>query len=120
MTPDQQAFEAAVYAHYQQRHAAGDTTDSHAPIGSPEHLLWKEADGTYGVLVNNAAWWGWQAAKVWEPEFDAMSVEQEKLVWEFCVEIAGKRGEKGSAPDPVRLLEMAQSLYLSERNERKI
>ncbi len=118
MTPDRQAFEAAAYAYYQERHAAGKTSDSHEPIGSPENFFWKEADGTYGVLMNNAAWWGWQAAKAWEPQFDVMSVEQEKLVQEFCLEIAGKRGEKGSPPDPVRLLEMAQSLYLAERNER--
>lgn len=53
----------------------------------------------------------------WEPAFDVMSWDQEKLAIKFCEEIAGKRGEKGSSPDPVRLLEMAQALYEAERKE---
>ena len=52
----------------------------------------------------------------WEPEFDAMALEQEHLVLDFCEEIAGRRGEPGSPPDPVRLLEMAQALYRAERD----
>jgi hypothetical protein len=55
--------------------------------------------------------------KRWEPEFDAISNEQERLVIQFCAEIAGKKGESGSPPDPVRLLEMAEQLYVAERNE---
>jgi len=57
------------------------------------------------------------AAKVegWRPEFDAMSPRQEELAIQFCQEIAGTRGEPGSPPDPVRLLEMAQALYEAER-----
>lgn len=57
------------------------------------------------------------AAKVegWRPEFDAMSPRQEELVMQFCQEIAGPRGQPGSPPDPVRLLEMAQALYEAER-----
>lgn len=47
-------------------------------------------------------------------KFDAMSPEQEVLAVQFCAEIAGKRGEKGKPPDPVRLLEMAEALYLAE------
>lgn len=31
--------------------------------GSPQQLLWRTADGTYGVLMFNAAWWGWQASQ---------------------------------------------------------
>ena len=62
MTPDQQVFEAAAYVYYQERHAAGKTSDSHEQIGTPENFFWKEADGTYGVVMINAAWWGWQAA----------------------------------------------------------
>ena len=53
----------------------------------------------------------------WRPEFDAMSPRQEELAIQFCQEIAGRRGEAGSAPDPVRLLEMAQQLYEAERND---
>jgi hypothetical protein len=51
----------------------------------------------------------------WRPEFDAMSPRQEELVVQFCQEIAGRRGEAGSPPDPVRLLDMAQALYEAER-----
>lgn len=52
----------------------------------------------------------------WRPEFDAMSPRQEELAIQFCQEIAGRRGEAGCAPDPVRLLEMAQELYEAEQS----
>jgi hypothetical protein len=48
------------------------------------------------------------------PTFDAMVPEQERLAIEFCMEIGGQTGRKGSLPDPVRLLEMAEALYLAE------
>ncbi len=59
------------------------------------------------------------AAKVegWLPAFDVMSTRQEELAIQFCQEIAGRRGEPGSPPDPVRLLEMAQALYVAERQD---
>ena len=62
MTPDREAFEQAAYAHYLERHAAGLTADKADPPGSPESLFWRQPDGSYGVLMFNAAWWGWQAA----------------------------------------------------------
>ena len=52
-----------------------------------------------------------------EPQFDAMSVEQERLAEQFCAEIAGPRGGKPSLPDPVRLLEMAEALYRAEAHQ---
>ena len=52
----------------------------------------------------------------WRPEFDAMSPRQEELAIQFCREIAGRRDEAGRLPDPVRLLEMAQALYMAERD----
>ena len=52
----------------------------------------------------------------WRPAFDAMSPRQEELAQQLCMEIAGRRGEPGSPPDPVRLLEMAQALYEAERD----
>lgn len=55
----------------------------------------------------------------WQPEFDAVVPEQERLVLAFCQEIAGKRGEAGSPPDPVRLLEMAEELYEAERDSHQ-
>lgn len=58
-----------------------------------------------------------RAEKSWKPQFDVMSPKQETLVMQFCMEIAGRRGEPGSLPDPVRLLEMAQALYEAEREE---
>ena len=51
-----------------------------------------------------------------EPQFDAISAEQERLAVQFCAEIAGRRGGKPSLPDPVRLLEMAEALYRAEVN----
>ena len=55
--------------------------------------------------------------EAWRPEFDAMTQRQEELAFQFCQEIAGRRGEAGRAPDPVRLLEMAQELYEAERSD---
>lgn len=55
----------------------------------------------------------------WQPAFDVMSPRQEELVIQFCQEIAGRKGEPGSPPDPVRLLEMAQALYEAERDTRR-
>lgn len=47
-------------------------------------------------------------------KFDAMSPAQEALAVQFCEEIAGPRGQQSRHPDPVRLLEMAEALYLAE------
>lgn len=55
------------------------------------------------------------AATQWEPQFDACSLEQERLARKFCLEIAGERGGPGVLPDPMRLLEMAEALYRAER-----
>jgi hypothetical protein len=52
------------------------------------------------------------------PHFDAMSHKQEVLVQQFCAEIAGPKGQPGRLPDPVRLLEMAEALYLAELEGR--
>ena len=63
------------------------------------------------------------AAAAWEMFWKPRNVlelrlcfQQEELVMQFCHEIAGPRGEKGSPPDPVRLLEMAGALYEAERD----
>lgn len=58
-----------------------------------------------------------KSESAWHPQFDLMSAKQEELVMQFCAEIAGPRGEKGSPPDPVRLLEMAEALYEAERGD---
>lgn len=65
--------------------------------------------------------WGYQkfarrilslrAMPLWEPEFDAISPNQESLAVEFCAEI--KEGI-----DAVRLLEMAEELYKAERDDK--
>src|SRR3546814_6046400 len=49
-----------------------------------------------------------------EAQFDVTSPAQEALAIQFCEEIAGRQGERGSPPDPVRLLEMAHALYRAE------
>jgi predicted TIM-barrel enzyme len=59
-------------------------------------------------------------ADAWKPEFDACSPKQEELVQAFCLEIAGIKGQPGRSPDPVRLLEMAQSLYEAELEDRTV
>lgn len=61
--PERAAFEQAAYQHYLERHRAGLVADSGAPACEPAALFWRQADGTYGVLMFNAAWWGWQAAR---------------------------------------------------------
>lgn len=61
MKSDQQLFEDAAFAMYQQKRNAG-TLPPDDGDGSRESLFWKQPDGTYGVLMFNAAWWGWQAS----------------------------------------------------------
>lgn len=56
-------FEDAVYAHYKERQASGKLNSEGEGDGSRESLLWKQPNGEYGVLMLNAAWWGWKAAK---------------------------------------------------------
>lgn len=56
-----------------------------------------------------------EARESWQPQFDAAWPQQEALAIQFCQEIAGRLGEPGSQPDPMRLLEMAQALYAAER-----
>ena len=57
------------------------------------------------------------AAALWEPQFDACSSEQEQLAQQFGAEIAAWRAEPGVLFDPVRLLEIAEALYIAERDE---
>lgn len=59
---ERERFEQAAYAHYRARHAAGKTADKDDPVGTREQLLWRTADGNYGVLMLNASWWAWQEA----------------------------------------------------------
>ena len=56
----------------------------------------------------------------WEPGFDFMAPGQEELAMQFCLEIAGPRGKKGSPPDPVRLMEMCQALYKAEADAQLV
>lgn len=56
-------------------------------------------------------------AAAWEPKFEVIAAEQERLAIQFCNEIAGPAGGKSSLPDPVRLLEMAEALYRAERDD---
>ncbi|WP_311221371.1 MULTISPECIES: phosphotransferase [unclassified Acidovorax] len=74
-----------------------------------------EARAKVQVLTNELA--ELEALESWQPRFDVMSPKQEALAIQFCAEIAGRVGEAGSPPDPVRLLEMAEALYQAEREE---
>lgn len=88
------------------------------------------ADGMPGGLGGFMKTWGWRqfarkildlrAPPTWEPQFDAMAPGQEELAVQFCAEIAGPRGQPGSNPDPVRLLEMAEALYKAEADARLV
>lgn len=62
---ERERFEAAAYKLYQEKKAAGKLASQadQEGDGSPEALFWKQPDGSYGVLMMNAAWWGWQAAR---------------------------------------------------------
>lgn len=83
------------------------------------------AENMPGGLAGFLKGWGWRqfAREIltlrrmpdWEPQFDCMTPKQEELALQFCQEIAGPRGKRGSPPDPVRLLEMAEALYKAER-----
>lgn len=86
------------------------------------------AESMPGGLDGFLKGWGWRqfAREIltlrrmpdWEPQFDCMTPKQEELAVQFCQEIAGPRGKRGSPPDPVRLLEMAEALYKAEREAR--
>ena len=83
------------------------------------------AENMPGGLAGFLKGWGWRqfAREIltlrrmpdWEPQFDCMTPKQEELALQCCQEIAGPRGKRGSPPDPVRLLEMAEALYKAER-----
>lgn len=98
--------------------------EARKPLPLSDEQIDAIADGMPGGLGGFMKTWGWRqfarkildlrAPPIWEPEFDAMESAQEALAVQFCIEIAGLRGQKGSPPDPVRLLEMAQALYKAE------
>lgn len=87
------------------------------------------AEGMPGGIQGFLKSWGYRqfareilnlrAMPDWEPQFDCMTPGQEELVIKFCQEIAGLKGQKGSPPDPVRLLEMAEALYRVERSDAR-
>lgn len=60
-------FEAAAYAHFVTRRAQGkldrQLASDQGGDETPEALFWKQPDGSYGVLMFNAAFWGWKAAR---------------------------------------------------------
>lgn len=53
-------FEQLAYQHYLQRKAAGKIDPTAEGDGTPEALFWKREDGSYGVLMFNAAWQGFK------------------------------------------------------------
>lgn len=75
------------------------------------HLVWNKTVDASKQIDFYA-----QPIPSWEPKFDAISHVQEQLAIRFSNEIAGPKGSKPSLPDPVRLLEMAEALYLAEKN----
>lgn len=59
-------FESDCYRQYQTAKDGGRIDTSQDGDGSPESPFWKQPDGSYGVLMFNAAWWGWKNAKMHE------------------------------------------------------
>ncbi len=57
-----EAFERAAYNYYLERKAQGSLSPEGEGDGSIESLMWRQPNGQYGVLMFNAAWWGWNAA----------------------------------------------------------
>lgn len=104
--------------------------EARKPLPLSDEQIDAIADGMPGGLGGFMKTWGWRqfarkildlrAPPTWEPGFDFMAPGQEELAIQFCVEIAGLRGQKGSPPDPVRLMEMAEALYKAEADARGI
>ena len=102
--------------------------EARKPLPLSDEQIDAIADGMPGGLGGFLKTWGWRqfarkildlrAPPTWEPGFDFMVPGQEELAMQFCLEIAGPRGKKGSPPDPVRLMEMAQALYKAEADAR--
>ncbi|MCG3783285.1 ead/Ea22-like family protein [Delftia acidovorans] len=102
--------------------------EARKPLPLSDEQIDAIADGMPGGLGGFMKTWGWRqfarkildlrAPPTWEPQFDCMAPGQEELAMQLCLEIAGPRGKKGSPPDPVRLLEMAQALYKAEADAR--
>ena len=55
------AFEPLVYQRYLAQRAAGRAEGDEVEVLTPEGVLWRTADGGYGVNLVNAAWWGYLA-----------------------------------------------------------
>lgn len=53
-------------------------------------------------------------------QFDGMIPEQESLAIKFCSQISGLQGHQPSFPDAVRLLEMAEALFLAELRSKRL
>ena len=62
MDAERKLFESAMYDLYERKKKLGLLTAEDGD-GTPEALFWKQPDGSYGVLMFNAAWYGWKAAK---------------------------------------------------------
>ena len=65
LTKERTEFEAAAYTHFVTRRAQGKLDRQLQDGGdqTPEALFWKQPDGSYGVKMFQAAWWGWKAAR---------------------------------------------------------
>lgn len=53
-------FENLAYQKYLAQKAAGKLDPTAEGDGTPEALFWKQDDGSYGVLMFNAAWQGFK------------------------------------------------------------
>lgn len=57
-------FERLAYQRYIFQRSNRTIPDDATDVLSQDELMWRQPDGTYGVLNMNAAWWGWQARAV--------------------------------------------------------
>lgn len=60
---ERKKFEQAAYARFVLKKAMNQVNLELMGDGSYEGLFFRLQDGTYGVQMWNAAWWGWKASK---------------------------------------------------------
>lgn len=64
-------FEAVAYNNYLLQRGNGIVNDVQGEPHTPEQLMWREPDGSYGVRQFNAAWWAWKARAMYQHVYSA-------------------------------------------------
>lgn len=65
MELERDQFEEVALAHFVAQRAAGvQISGDNGCEPTRESLFWRDENGNYGVLMFNAAWWGWKEAAI--------------------------------------------------------